>query len=143
MILELGKSYRTRDGGKVVIVSVDGGLGIHYPFNGDNNQTYSQNGRWCCSYESGADLVALWEEEQIKISKEKVNHPEHYNKHPSGVECITITEHMCFNLGNAIKYIWRADLKNDAMEDLKKAAWYIDREIKRREKQNDFNDDSD
>jgi len=50
---------------------------------------------------------------------------------------------MGFNLGNAIKYIWRADLKNDAMEDLKKAAWYIDREIKRRKKQNDFNDDSD
>ena len=44
---------------------------------------------------------------------------------------------MGFNLGNAIKYIWRADLKNDAMEDLKKAAWYIDREIKRRENQND------
>lgn len=62
MILEVGKSYRTRDGGKVVIVSVDGGLGIHYPFNGDNNQTYSQNGRWCCSYESGADLVALCED---------------------------------------------------------------------------------
>lgn len=74
---------------------------------------------------------------------EKVNHPEHYNKHPSGVECITITEHMGFNLGNAIKYIWRADLKNNAMEDLKKAAWCIDREIKRREKQNDFNDNSD
>ena len=71
---------------------------------------------------------------------EKVNHPDHYNKHPSGVECITITEHMCFNLGNAIKYIWRFDLKNDAIEDLKKAAWYIDREIKRRENQNDFND---
>ena len=68
---------------------------------------------------------------------EKVNHPNHYNKHPSGVECITITEHMGFNLGSAVKYIWRADLKNDAMEDLKKAAWFIDREIKIREKQND------
>jgi hypothetical protein len=61
-----------------------------------------------------------------------VNHPKHYTEHPSGVECIQITEHMGFNLGNAIKYIWRADLKNDAMEDLKKARWYIDREIQKR-----------
>jgi hypothetical protein len=52
--------------------------------------------------------------------------------HPSGVECITITEHMGFNLGNALKYIWRADLKGDALEDLRKAAWYVQREIERR-----------
>ena len=62
-----------------------------------------------------------------------VNHPPHYTAHPSGVECITITEHMGFNLGNAVKYIWRADLKHDAVEDLKKARWYLDREIARRE----------
>ena len=62
-----------------------------------------------------------------------VNHPKHYTSHPSGVECITVTEHMGFNLGNAMKYIWRADLKNDALEDLQKAKWYIEREIKRRD----------
>jgi tRNA U34 2-thiouridine synthase MnmA/TrmU len=61
-----------------------------------------------------------------------VNHPKHYTGHPSGVECITITEHMGFNLGNAVKYVWRADLKNDAIEDLKKAVWYINREIGKR-----------
>lgn len=61
-----------------------------------------------------------------------VDHPEHYTSHPSGVECIQITEHMGFNLGNAIKYIWRADLKGDAVEDLRKAAWYLQREIQRR-----------
>jgi hypothetical protein len=65
---------------------------------------------------------------------ETVNHPSHYLQHPSGVECITITEHMGFNLGNAIKYVWRADLKGDAVEDLKKARWYITREIERLEK---------
>lgn len=65
---------------------------------------------------------------------EAVNHPAHYTQHPSGVECITITEHMGFNLGNAVKYVWRADLKADAIEDLKKARWYIDREIQKREK---------
>jgi hypothetical protein len=62
-----------------------------------------------------------------------VNHPPHYTRHPSGVECIQITEHMGFCLGNAVKYIWRADLKHDAIEDLKKARWYIEREIARRE----------
>lgn len=61
-----------------------------------------------------------------------VNHPPHYVSHPSGIECIQITEHMGFNLGNAVKYIWRADLKADAIQDLEKARWYIDREIGRR-----------
>lgn len=64
-----------------------------------------------------------------------VNHPAHYTSHPSGVECIQITEHMSFCLGNAVKYIWRADLKGDSIEDLKKAAWYIEREIERRSNQ--------
>jgi len=63
-----------------------------------------------------------------------VNNPSHYTSHPSGIECIQITEHMNFNLGNALKYIWRADLKNDAIEDLKKAEFYIKRELKRRNK---------
>ena len=63
-----------------------------------------------------------------------VNNPKHYNNHPSGIECIQITEHMGFNLGNALKYIWRCDLKKDAIEDLKKARWYIDRELAKREK---------
>ena len=62
-----------------------------------------------------------------------VNHPAHYTAHPSGVECIDITKHMNFCLGNAIKYIWRAELKNDAIEDLRKAIVYLEFEIKRRE----------
>lgn len=61
-----------------------------------------------------------------------INHPPHYTSHPSGVECITVTEHMNFNLGNAVKYIWRAGLKSeDAHADLAKARWYIEREIAR------------
>ena len=62
---------------------------------------------------------------------DNVNHPKHYNSHPSGVECIEITEHMNFCLGNAMKYIWRASLKGKEVEDLRKARWYIDREISR------------
>jgi len=64
-----------------------------------------------------------------------VNHPVHYNAHPSGVECITVVEHMTFNVGNAIKYLWRADHKN-GLEDLKKAEWYIRREIERLQRAN-------
>jgi hypothetical protein len=61
-----------------------------------------------------------------------VNHPSHYISHPSGLECIQITEHMNFCLGNAVKYIWRAGLKsNSAIEDLQKACWYLEREIER------------
>lgn len=60
-----------------------------------------------------------------------VNHPPHYTSHPSGVECIQITEHMSFTLGNALKYIWRADMKN-GVEDLEKAVFYLNREIQKR-----------
>lgn len=69
----------------------------------------------------------------MSANSDPINHPPHYTAHPSGVECIQITEHMNFCLGNAIKYIWRADRKGDAIADLKKARWYIDREIQRRE----------
>lgn len=62
-----------------------------------------------------------------------VNHPRHYTSHPSGVECIEVTRHMGFNLGNALKYIWRSDLKGGT-EDLQKAIWYLKDEIQRREK---------
>jgi len=64
---------------------------------------------------------------------DNVNHPKHYKQHPSGVECIQITEHYNFCVGNAIKYLWRSDHKN-GIEDLKKAVWYIQREIENREK---------
>ena len=67
-----------------------------------------------------------------KKKHDVVNRPRHYTGHASGVECITVTEHFNFCLGNAIKYIWRAGEKGDPMEDLRKARWYLDREIKRR-----------
>ena len=72
----------------------------------------------------------------IEIKPEAVDHPKHYNAHPSGVECITVVEHMPFNVGNAVKYLWRAGEKPgvDAVEDLRKAAWYVAREIERRSK---------
>jgi len=62
-----------------------------------------------------------------------IDHPRHYNVHPSGIECIEVVEHMSFNLGNAVKYIWRADEKGNTEEDLRKALWYVQREIERRQ----------
>lgn len=62
---------------------------------------------------------------------DSVNHPRHYNVHPSGTECIDIAELLSFNLGNCLKYCWRAGEKADAAEDLRKALWYLDRENSR------------
>ena len=68
------------------------------------------------------------------MEHDAVNHPAHYTSDPSGIECIQITRHRNFNIGNAIKYLWRAGLKEDAkVQDLRKAIWYIEDEIKRLE----------
>lgn len=66
-----------------------------------------------------------------KIFEADPINPQHYRYHPSGIECIQVAEHMSYCIGNAIKYLWRAGKKGDAVEDLKKAAWYINREIER------------
>src|SRR5690606_33746217 len=80
------------------------------------------------------DRLREFEKNHItKLGDESVDHPRHYTSHPSGIECIQVTEHMGFNLGNVVKYAWRCDLKKDAIEDLKKARWYLDREIAKRE----------
>lgn len=69
---------------------------------------------------------------------DNVNHPSHYNNCPAKcdcgrrIECIDVTRHMSFNIGNAVKYLWRCELKNSSIEDLRKAKWYIEDEIKER-----------
>lgn len=76
-----------------------------------------------------------------KNRTDNVNHPRHYNSHPSGIECIEIARHYCFSIGSAIKYLWRAGLKEDAalgqkqkeIEDLRKAVWFIEDRIKQLE----------
>lgn len=74
-----------------------------------------------------------------KNKNDQVNHPKHYTSDPSGIECIDVTRHRNFNIGNAIKYLWRAGLKEDKdrklidkqIEDLNKAVWYLVDEIHR------------
>lgn len=68
----------------------------------------------------------------MKQQNDEVNHPKHYTSHPSGIECIQVTEHFNFNMGNAIKYLWRTDEKGDPIVQLRKAGFYIQREIARR-----------
>ena len=74
------------------------------------------------------------------VVNDAVNHPKHYTSSEAKcscgktIECIQIVENMEFNLGNAMKYIWRCDLKKDAIEDLQKAKWYLEREIAKRSK---------
>lgn len=58
-----------------------------------------------------------------------ISHPRHYTSHPSGIEAIEVTKHMSFCLGNVMKYIWRADHKDNRLQDLEKAAWYLQQEI--------------
>jgi len=65
--------------------------------------------------------------------EERVKHPQHYNSHPSGIECIAVIEEMTLNVGTAMKYLWRAGLKpgEETLRDLKKAQQYIQFEIER------------
>lgn len=81
----------------------------------------------------------------LLASASAVDHPSHYNVHPSGVEAIDIMEHMTGNVALVIKHVWRAGLKvgsdykasGDAgvldahIQDLEKARWYLSREIER------------
>jgi hypothetical protein len=87
-----------------------------------------------CTKAGYTDEKGVWHEGKYEVREDYdlVNHPQHYTSHPSGIECIAITRHMGFNLGNAVKYIWRADLKGDSIQDLHKAVWYLEDEITKR-----------
>ena len=88
-------------------------------------------GIWARASSTGTGLGCVYSKKGCTMT-DPVNSPPHYTGHDSGIECIQVTEHMGFCLGNAVKYIWRADLKGDAVQDLEKAIWYIQREIARR-----------
>jgi hypothetical protein len=126
--------------------------GSHYtiavcPLDGDPRSYLDDEGDWCedtpgytfrlvsraPAATSDADTIQRVMEASAPAVDDPVSHPAHYTSHPSGVECLTITRWMGFNLGNAMKYIWRADMKGAAIEDLRKAAFYIADEIAKRE----------
>lgn len=68
----------------------------------------------------------------VTVDADPVNRPSHYTQHPSGVECIDISEWLGGNLAQAFQYVWRHPLKSRPVEDLRKAQWYLRREIGRR-----------
>ena len=85
------------------------------------------------------DMIAAASSSKPAKVPNPVSHPSHYTSHPSGVECIQITRHYNFNIGNAIKYLWRNGLKDEdaQIQDLEKAIWYIQDYIKTLKETND------
>lgn len=87
-----------------------------------------------------SDMSLVGAKVEVEVN-DPVKHPSHYTSDPSGVECLQITRHRNFAIGNAIKYLWRAGLKtvegksaiDKQVEDLRKAIFYIEDEIKRLE----------
>lgn len=67
--------------------------------------------------------------------KEQINHPSHYNSHPSKIECIEMIRRFDFNLGSSFKYLYRRDEKENLIQDIKKALWYVQDELKIRNAQ--------
>jgi hypothetical protein len=91
----------------------------------------------CSSCHANWDKDMKKETPTVTLTKEDfgihdpVDHPSHYLDRVPGIEAIDVTLHFNFNVGNAIKYLWRHGLKGDAVEDLRKAVWYIENEIER------------
>lgn len=114
--------------GRVILTTLDIQLKWNDKGESDNAEDYDIVGYW--PYREEIEAAGY-------LKHDPVNHPSHYTSHPSGIECIEITRHMGFNLGNALKYLWRNGLKDGqpAVQDLKKAVWYIQDEIKRLEKE--------
>lgn len=88
---------------------------------------------WLAANPNKKEEIRLATSADVEASQfDQINKPKHYNSHPSGIECIEITQHHDFCTGNAIKYLWRQGLKDgeNSVNDLKKAVWYIERKIK-------------
>ena len=117
-------------------------------FVGSNCVTFKEDATFTYFYCSVKDFKKFWKpyKEDNKTSDDKVNHPSHYTwlKDLCSIEVIDITRHMDFNLGNSIKYILRSGHKKEegytdkqkTIEDLKKAIWYLNDEIKMLQKEN-------
>lgn len=88
------------------------------------------NVKLCRDMPEGSYCSVDCEREAKPAVYEKVDHPKHYNDHPAGIECIDVIEFLPFNIGSAVKYLWRAGLKpgEKTEEDIKKALWYIERQ---------------
>jgi len=140
-MFEIGKSYRMVDGSVGTLKNYNHSTGTVFPLVGSFTDrsgsvieaSWRADGGFQYTGSSSLDLMPVEvDAPTVEEGHDPVSNPSHYTSHPSGIECIQVTEHMGFCLGNAVKYIWRADLKADAIEDLRKARWYIDRELEKR-----------
>ena len=136
--IEEGKYYRDRNGvvqGPATRVDTTGAhKWLVWDKKVSRNFLFIDNGRFVASMDTPFDLVEevhAPDAVETAAPTDDPTNPAHYRSHPSGVECIQITEHMNFCRGNAIKYIWRADEKGNPIENLEKAIWYLNREISR------------
>lgn len=133
MIIEAGKYYLNRRGEKLGPAVHDKNCKLYEWDLMDvygHRVGYTKDGRWLHTGDQSLnDLVAEYEANDPRKDADPVNNPYHYSGHPSGVECIQITEHMSFCRGNAMKYLWRAGDKDNEVQDLEKAIWYLQREI--------------
>ena len=98
-----------------------------------NRDVSQESGHYSCVATAFTWSFTIFDS-QMKLIKDDeigdpVNHPDHYGKHPSGVESIEIVEEFGFLVGNAMKYLWRHEHKGKPIEDLEKAVWYIQRNI--------------
>lgn len=126
-----GEYWKDRNG-RVIGPLLESGID-DYPLS-DGDDVWTRKGRFFADYiKDQYDLIE--KVEGPPHTNDAVNHPVHYTSHPAGIECIQVTEHMTFNLGNVVKYVWRFDGKG-GVQDLKKAAWYLQREIERLERDN-------
>lgn len=132
MLILDGKHYRTRQGDVFGPMTwFPAGPFWKTPEAMDKQGFYwHRDGTWDGRGDDPRDLV----EEVEAPSPDPINAPEHYTSHASGIQPIDIAEHMSFCLGNVVKYVMRFERKG-GLEDLKKARFYIEREIARREKQ--------
>ena len=123
MDIEVGKRYKHLPTGNIATVTRVDGYEVHF-----------DDGCWATkdTLTSVSNFEKFWEE----AADDRVNHPSYYQD-PSGVECITVARYRDFNIGNALKYLWRAGLKKEEgtsdidkqIEDLQKAVFYINDEI--------------
>lgn len=134
-----GDPVVTRDGERAKIIIDQKINGNHETIVAVFNQCielYYDEGKYYADGREDDNDLLMDNIEQDEI--DNVNHPAHYTNSPAkcscgkSIECIEVTRHLNFNIGNAIKYLWRCDHKNNALEDLKKAAWYIQDEINKR-----------
>lgn len=143
-VWQVGKTYRTTlEGVTATITAINDQRIYGKTSDGSSLFPWLNDGTGCFAVASRDNLDAPHllpffadepsEPKPASTEQQKLDtiNPQHYRDHPSGIECIQVTEHMGYCIGNAIKYLWRAGKKGPAIEDLKKAAWYINREIER------------